>query len=360
MTIKVLIVDDSQFIRSALGDELDRQPDLEVVARAEGPFQARDYIVRLQPDVMTLDLEMPQMDGLTFVKRLMPQWPLPTIMVSAHGDRNSRTTLEALDAGALDFVAKPSALKGGGFSAMVAELSGKIRMAARVDLSAWKKTPSAANCNPATSASPTTKSYSVKPPNETKLVVIGASTGGPQALHEIVKSLDKKTPPLALVQHMPAGFTTMFADRLNEISQIQVREARDGDVIGHGEMIVAPGGKELLLRKKEPGRYLAAVRDGKPTNGHLPSCDPLFRSCMPFAKETLGIILTGMGSDGADALKDLRDAGSFTIGQDCATSIVYGMPAVAMKRNAISQQLPLKKIGPYINSITATSLQQHA
>ena len=345
-TIRVLVVDDSQFIRHLLTDELEKDPRITVVAHAKDAFEARDYIVRLKPHVMTLDVEMPKMDGVTFVKRLMPQWPMPVIMVSSENTHNSRITISALEAGALDFVAKPSSLKGRGIEAMIHELRLKIHAAFEVDQSHWKRTHDTSVIKAYEEHSNrfqrTTHPFSEHKP---ELIAIGASTGGPQALHHIIQGLPATLPPIVVTQHMPAGFTKLFAERLNDLSDIVASEAEDGQELKTGMLVVAPGGRHTEVVRNGDGAQIK-IRNGELVNGHKPSCDPLFRSCIPFAPQCLGIILTGMGDDGGAALKSLRSAGAFTIGQDEASSVVFGMPCTAMEYGAISLQLSLDQMAP--------------
>ena len=346
--VRVLVVDDSRFIRESLTEALEQIPNIEVVASAKDVYEARDYIVRLRPQVMTLDVEMPKMDGVTFVKRLMPQWPMPIIMVSSESYENSQITLNALDAGALDFVAKPSSVRGEGFQHMVSELGEKILAVAQVDRSHWQQ---AQEQRVQDVKKEQTKLFrrqtQDKKISRPELIAIGASTGGPQAMHEIVQELPPSMPPIVLAQHMPAGFTKLFAERLDNLSQLNVSEASDGQELKPGMMVIAPGGYHLQVRR-QPSGYAAKIYKGPNVNGHTPSCDPLFRSCVPFADQCLGVMLTGMGMDGATALKSLHSAGAFTIGQDKASSVVYGMPQAAKEYGAISLQLPLTRVAPFM------------
>ncbi len=336
--IKVLIVDDSALVREILARGLSRDPEIEVVGTASHPYQARDLILQKKPDVLTLDVEMPRMDGLEFLRKLMPQYPLPVIMVSALTERGSRITLEALEAGAIDFVLKPSSDVARGLGAMMAELVKKIKVAARVDVSRWKKrlyrrvdTRQAA---PGRTSVNTTE----------KIIAIGASTGGTEAIKQIITNFPADMPGVVVVQHMPAGFTRMFAERLNEISAMSVKEAETGDRVIAGRVLVAPGGLHMRL-VRSGGIYRVYCSAGNLVNGHRPSVEVLFRSVASAAgARAIGIMLTGMGNDGAEAMVEMRRAGARTLAQDQSSSVVFGMPREAYERGGAERLVPLEKI----------------
>ncbi len=353
---KVLIIDDSALVREFLHQTLDSDPSLKVVGAAADPIFARDKIKKLQPDVITLDIEMPRMDGLTFLKRLMAAHPIPVVMFSSHTEAGAAATLEALAAGAVDFVAKPKHNLVAALPQLKQELIEKVKSAAQAKIRPRLK-PIAPRPKPVASRpTPSLQRYSAeavvpKPkraaavaPSKDKVVVIGASTGGTVALEEILTALPAHTPPIAVVQHMPPHFTKAFANRLNEFCAMEIAEAVNGQRLTPGLVLIAPGGSHMLLQRDASG-YLVEVKDGPPVNRHKPSVDVLFRSAVNSAgPNALGILLTGMGDDGAKGLKELHDAGAKTIAQDEATSVVYGMPRVAVELGAADVVLPLSKM----------------
>ena len=342
--IRVLVVDDSALVRELLTAGLAKDPELEVVGSAANPFIARDKIVELRPDVLTLDVEMPRMDGVDFLRRLMPQYPIPVIMVSALTQKGAQITLEALEAGAIDFVTKPSTDVARGLNQMLADLRQKIKMAAKVDLSAWKnravrrESPGPVKVRTALSES------------TDKVIAIGASTGGTEAIRRVISAFPANMPGIVIVQHMPPGFTKHFSDNLNEICEMDVQEAKSGDRVMPGRVLIAPGGKHMTVRRSG-GIYLVDCQEGENVNGHCPSVDVLFHSVARYvAGNAVGVILTGMGGDGADGLLAMRQSGARTIAQDEATCVVFGMPKVAIDRGGVEKIGPLDSIPQMIVS----------
>ncbi len=330
--IRVLIVDDSAVVRHVLSRELSRDPDIEVVATAPDPYVARDRILEYRPDVLTLDVEMPRMDGLTFLRRLMHYHPVPTVIVSSLSPRGGQVALEALDAGAVDVACKPGSAYSVGD--MSIELIDKVKAAAgakvrrRVDTSV---APPVVRCEALTCTTH-------------KIVAIGASTGGTQALQSILTSLPAGAPGMVIVQHMPEHFTHAFAERLNTLCAIEVKEAGDGDSVIPGRALIAPGNRHMLLRRSG-ARYLVEVREGPLVSRHRPSVDVLFKSVARYAgRNAVGAILTGMGADGADGLVEMRRSGAATIAQDEATCVVFGMPREAIARGGVDHVVPIERI----------------
>ncbi len=335
--IRVLVVDDSALVRQVLTKGLSSNGVIEVVGAAKNPYEARDLIKEKNPDVLTLDVEMPRMDGLEFLKKLMPQYPLPVIMVSALTEKGSQITLDALASGAVDFVSKPAADVERGLQIMINEITEKVIMASKVDVSNWKQKKSEFTTKKAVKISALAKTTD-------KVIAIGASTGGTEALHNVIGALPANSPGIVIVQHMPAGFTKMFADRLNANSELEVKEAVSGDRVMTGHALVAPGNFHMQLLRSG-GQYRVVCRSGAQVNGHRPSVDVLFRSVAKFAgSNALGVMLTGMGSDGADAMVKMRDAGARTVAQDEASSVVFGMPKEAYLRGGAEKLMPLNSI----------------
>ncbi len=333
--IKVLIVDDSAVVRKVFSEELSKESDIEVVGTAPDPYVARDKIVALNPDVITLDIEMPRMDGLSFLKKLMRYYPIPVIIVSSLTPKGGKMALEALSTGALEVISKPS----GSYSVgeMSIQLIDKIRAVAGV-----KVNPSmfAGNNNNAQVKNKT------KALTETtnKIVAIGASTGGTEALKVVLTEMPPNAPGILVVQHMPAKFTTSFAERLNEISSITVKEAADGDSLVNGTALIAPGNFHMLL-KKSGARYYVQIKKGPLVHHQRPSVDVLFHSVAEYAgSNAAGVILTGMGHDGANGLLKMREAGARTIAQDENSCIIFGMPKEAIKLGAAEKVVSLNDI----------------
>ncbi len=336
--IRVLIVDDSAIVRKVFTAELSKEPDIEVVGTAPDPYVARDKIVRLDPDVITLDIEMPRMDGLTFLGKLMRYYPKPVIIVSSLTRNGSRLALEAVERGAVEVLAKPGeAYSVGDMSLQLVE---KIRAAARVDMSRFR-TPAAASV----SASPVIPRVSTALAETTnKVLAIGASTGGTEAIKFILTKLPARIPGTVIVQHMPPYFTTAFAERLNELCEFEVREARDGDVVHPDLALIAPGNFHTILFRSG-AEYRVRVRGGPLVHQQRPAVDVLFRSVARHAGENAaGVILTGMGKDGAEGLLEMKKAGARTIAQDEASCVVFGMPREAIRAGAVDRVLSLDSI----------------
>lgn len=336
MAIRVLIVDDSATARAVLSDILSGDPMIEVVGTASDAYIARDKIVELRPDVICLDVEMPRMDGITFLKRLMHYMPIPVVMVSSLTQAGAKTTLDALESGAVDFVPKPHSHIYDGKDEMRDELIAKIKIASRVKVKQHiLRNTTQANT---TSLAETTN----------KILAIGASTGGTEALKDVLMGLPRNAPGTIVVQHMPANFTGPFAQRLNSLCAMEVREARNGDSITPGLVLIAPGDYHIVVRRSG-SRYYVEIGNGEKVSGHRPSVDVLFNSVAKIAgANAIGVILTGMGGDGAKGLLAMRNAGARTIGQDEESCVVYGMPKVAYELGAVENQLPLSKIANVI------------
>ena len=332
--IKVLVVDDSAIVRKVFTEVLSNEPGIEIVGTAPDPFIARDKIVRLKPDVVTLDIEMPRMDGLTFLKRLMQYYPLPIIIVSSLTRNGGKLALEAIESGAVEVLSKP----GSAFSVgeMRQQLADKIRAAARVTV--YRTTPPDAVAK----ERPIPEAPLLETTN--KVIAMAASTGGTEALRRILVNLPPTIPGVVVVQHMPPNFTKAFAERLNKLSRLEISEARDGDSVVTGRVLIAPGNVHLLL-KRSGAKYYVGVKDGPLVNHQRPSADVLFKSTAENAgANALGIILTGMGADGAQGLLQMREAGAITMAQDEQSCVIYGMPKEAVKRGAAASVVSLDRI----------------
>ncbi len=337
MPTKVLIVDDSALVRKILADGLSKERDIEVVGTASDPYVARDLIIAKRPDVLTLDVEMPRMDGIDFLRKLIPQHPMPVIMVSSMTDKGTQATLDALDAGAVDFIAKPTSNVGQSLSSVVKELAQKVRLnryaKVRVRHHASEK-----RIRP--------EPIAVLAGSTDKVIALGASTGGTEALREVLLSFPANSPGIVIVQHMPPKFTQMYADRLNGESVLEIREARDGDRVIPGRALIAPGGLQMKV-VRSGGQYKVVCAGTEKVSGHCPSVDVLFHSVAKHVgSNAVGAILTGMGGDGAEGLLAMRTSGAHTIGQDEDSCVIYGMPKVAFEKGAVIRQLPLGEIGP--------------
>ena len=347
---KVLIVDDSAMIREFLRKTLSSQPDLEVMGTASDPYIARDKIVRERPDVITLDIEMPRMDGLTFLQKLMSARPTPVVMFSSHTQAGARATLKALELGAVDFVAKPTHNLKEALPELAQEIVEKVRTAARVKVRPRRAlAPSQLKVPEKVEVDRVVKLTKTPPrPGGPMVVLIGSSTGGTVALEQVLTRLPADSPPIAIVQHMPQAFTAAFAERLDGKCHISVREGTQGMMLKPGLAIIAPGGKHMQLEGRGGG-YSVSVVDGPRVNRHKPSVDVLFRSGVNSAgPNAVAVIMTGMGDDGARGMKDLHDVGAFTIGQDEETCTVYGMPKAAKNLGAVDREVPLDRIAPLI------------
>lgn len=341
-TARVLIVDDSALVRKTLTEILRRDPGIEVVGVAADPFEAREKVKALAPDVLTLDVEMPKMDGLTFLRNLMRLHPLPVVMVSSLTERGAETTLAALELGAVDFVAKPKLGVADGLADMADELCEKVKGAARARVGGPRQL-----VRPAASAP-----IGVMRPGlfrtTDRVLAIGASTGGTEALATMLAALPADAPGTVIAQHIPETFSGRFAQRLDSISPLAVREARDGDPVLLGHAYVAPGNHHLELFRNG-ARYHCRVTQAPPVNRHRPSVDVMFRSVAAEAgPNAVGVILTGMGADGAEGLLEIKRAGGPTVAQDQATSVVWGMPGEAVKRGAADAVLPLDSIADHV------------
>lgn len=341
MSIKVLIVDDSALMRALLSEIVGGAPDIEVVGTAPDPLVARDMIKALNPDVLTLDVEMPKMDGLEFLGRLMRLRPMPVVMISSHTARGSEVTLQALETGAFDFVTKPQAENATLLHAYAEEMRDKIRAAyhARSRLGAPGNTL-ARSGNGAPAAGP---SLSQRLLNN-HVIAIGASTGGTEAIKAVLTALPAETPPIVIVQHMPESFTTSFARRLDSLCALNVVEARGGERLRPGIACLAPGHSHMRVRRAAGG-YATELSAAEPVNRHRPAVDVLFDSvATEVGVDATAIILTGMGKDGARGMLAMREAGAWTIGQDEASCVVYGMPREAAAIGAVSEVAPLQNI----------------
>ncbi|MCX7711906.1 MAG: chemotaxis response regulator protein-glutamate methylesterase [Clostridia bacterium] len=333
--VKVLVVDDSMIFRETLAKGLAADPGIEVVATASDAYSARDKIIEYEPDVMTLDVEMPRMNGIEFLKKLMPQHPIPVVVVSAVNDN----VFEALNAGAVDFVTKPDMKNGKGIEALIHELIIKVKIASMAKVGRWK-TPIVQNAG----------ADRIETDTVNRIIAIGASTGGTEAIFAVLKGLPRDVPGIVIVQHMPPVFTKMYADRLNNSCLMEVKEAQDGDRVFPGRVLIAPGDFHMRLKKSGNGFTVECFKSEK-VNGHCPSVDVLFESVALHAgKNAIGVILTGMGYDGAKGLLDMRRHGAKTIGQDEASSVVYGMPKVAHDIGGVERQVPLNSIAQTILS----------
>lgn len=328
--IRVLVVEDSLVFRELLVRNLNEDPAIQVVATANDPFEARDAILKYAPDVMTLDIELPRMDGIEFLKKLMPQYPLPVVVISSLSER----VFDALNAGAVDFVAKPAGASRMQLEEFIKnELQVKVKVASIAKVGRWKKPPLEEVGKP------------LALNNKDAVIAIGASTGGTEAIASIVKEFNTDIPGVVIVQHMPKGFTGMFAKRLNDQSRVLVKEAKTGDIVQPGQVLIAPGGDSHMQLVKMNGGYQVMLKQEPKVNGHCPSVDVLFHSVANVAgNKAVGIILTGMGGDGAKGLLAMRNAGARTIGQDESTCVVYGMPKVAYDLGAVEYQEKLPDV----------------
>lgn len=335
--IRVLVVDDSIMFRNMLVQGLNADPNIEVVAEAEDAYAARDAIIKFKPDVMTLDVELPRMNGIEFLRRLMPQYPIPVVMISALNNK----VFDALEAGAVDFVNKPSNLNRAQLNDFLAqELATKVKIASTAKVGRLKR------------VDPVTVSTGIATVgSKDSIVAIGASTGGTEAIYEVVKGFKRDIPGVVIVQHMPPGFTKMYAERLNNQCEVAVKEAQTGDRVLPGQVLIAPGDKHMLL-VKVAGAYQVECNGTDRVNGHCPSVEVLFNSVAKVAgKNAIGVILTGMGGDGAKGLLAMKNAGAQTIGQDEASCVVYGMPKVAYDIGAVQYRMTLTAIAGKVYSL---------
>jgi len=336
--IRVLVVDDSAVVRKVFSEELGREADIEVVGTAPDPYVARDKIVNLKPDVVTLDIEMPRMDGITFLRKLMKYFPLPVIIVSSLTEAGGALAMEAMEIGAVEVICKPNAAYSVGD--MSVQLAEKIRAAARVNVQAQRQRiapgsrPLPANSSSALALAKTTN----------KIIAIGSSTGGTEALKEVLPLLPANSPGVMVVQHMPAHFTTKFAERLNDLCQIRVKEAEDGDSVLPGTCLLAPGNFHMVMRRSG-ARYYVNVKTGPLVCHQRPAADVLFNSVAAYGgNNAIGVILTGMGKDGASGMLKMKQAGARTIAQDEKSCVVFGMPKEAIEMGGVDEIVPLPEI----------------
>ena len=344
--IRVLVVDDSASVRQTLKEVLESDPEIEVIATASDPFVAVQRIKQQVPDVITLDVEMPRMDGITFLEKLMAQHPIPVVICSTLTERGSETALAALDKGAVEVITKPKLGTKQFLEESRIRLCDIVKAAAHAGLRRRTPRPPAVQVAPKLTADAVLAPPSSRAMIETteKVVAVGASTGGTEALREFLEGLPPDAPGIVIVQHMPEKFTASFADRLDRLCRVNVKEAADGDSVVRGQALIAPGNKHLLL-KRSGARYYVEVKDGPLVCRHRPSVDVLFRSTARYAgKNALGVIMTGMGDDGARGMLEMKGAGAFTIAQDEASCVVFGMPAEAIKLGGVDTVLPLDRI----------------
>jgi len=353
--LKVLVIDDSALIRSVMNEIINREKDMECVGAAPDPLVAREMIKELNPDVLTLDVEMPKMDGLDFLERLMRLRPMPVLMVSTLTEKSSDITFRALELGAVDFVSKPKLDIARGMEEYAIEITDKIRAAAQARV---RKTPVTQVIPEKFSADAILPSVAGRYSSTEKLIVIGASTGGTEAIKEVLTRLPADAPGVLVTQHMPEHFTKSFADRLNTLCKISVKEAEHNERVLPGHAYIAPGNSHLLL-KRSGANYVVKLDQGPLVNRHRPSVDVLFRSAANVAGDNaIGIILTGMGKDGVQGLLEMKQAGSHTIAQDEATCVVFGMPKEAIAAGGVCEVLPLQNIARRtMESIASTGVK---
>ncbi|MEW6526440.1 MAG: chemotaxis response regulator protein-glutamate methylesterase [Spirochaetota bacterium] len=352
--IKVLVVDDSAVMRKTLTDILNGSSKIEVVGTALDPYIAVNKIKQLNPDVLTLDIEMPRMDGLTFLRKLMLANPMPVIMVSAFTDKGALQTIQALEYGAVDFILKPRSDDSAEWDRFANELREKVITAASIqsDRFTARSRERAIEVEEKFSADiilPKTVAK-VRTTHSDVIIALGASTGGTEVIAKILSNLHENVPAIAIVQHMPEKFTEAFANRVNNNSKLYVKEAQNGDRLYRGTALVAPGNRHMLVRSDANGYYVE-INDGPPVNRHKPSVDVLFRSVAQNVSKSVGILCTGMGADGAEGLGEILQAGGVTIAQDEASSVVFGMPREAIKRGAAQKVLNIEQMIAYINNL---------
>lgn len=342
---RVIVVDDSALVRSLLTEIINQQSDMQCIGAAADPLVAREMIRNLNPDVITLDVEMPRMDGLDFLEKLMRLRPMPVVMVSTLTERGAEVTLKALELGATDFVAKPRVGVSDGLRQLESDITDKIRIAAKAHVTK-RSTPSTTSTGP-TASTPTVTPLLGRLSTE-KLIFIGASTGGTEATREVLIQLPPDAPAVLITQHMPPGFTKSYATRLDGLCRIRVKEATNGERVLPGHAYIAPGGMHLSV-ERSGANYIARVQDGEPVNRHKPSVQVLFESAARIVgPNAIGIMLTGMGADGARAMKAMRDAGAYNVAQDEASCVVFGMPREAIAAGAVQEILPLKAIANHV------------
>jgi two-component system chemotaxis response regulator CheB len=355
--IRVLVVDDSAIVRQTLSEILNEDPHIEVIATASDPYYAAKKIQKEIPDVITLDVEMPRMDGLTFLRKIMTQHPIPVIIISSLTTKGTETAIKALEYGAVDIITKPNMSTKQFFEESSIRITDAVKGAAKARVTrkkVQKITPvptSLQNVAPKLSADAVLQPRRSKAMFETTdmVVAVGASTGGTEALREFLMALPPDSPGIVIVQHMPEHFTRSFAERLDELCQISVKEAAENDTIIRGRALIAPGNHHLLV-KRSGARYYVTINNGPLVNRHRPSVDVLFRSTSQYVgKNALGILMTGMGDDGAQGLLEMKEAGAITVAQDEKSCVVFGMPKEAIERGAAQHILPLNQIAGFVN-----------
>lgn len=349
--IRVLIIDDSASVRQALTAVLQQDPDIEVMGVASDPFMAARKIAEDIPDVITLDVEMPRMDGITFLRKLMAQHPIPVVMCSSLTEAGSETLLQALEAGAVDIILKPKIGAADHLAESGMRICEVVKSAAQARVSGVRRASARSSAGTSNPNARLTADAMLPPPTgramakTTEMVVcVGASTGGTEALREMLEALPANAPGIVIVQHMPEKFTAAFAKRLNSLCEVEVKEAVDGDPVLRGHVLIAPGDQHMLL-ERQGARYYVSVKTGPLVSRHRPSVDVLFRSAARAAGgNAMGVIMTGMGDDGARGMEEMKQAGAFTVAQDEATSIVFGMPKEAIARGGVDRVVPLDQI----------------
>lgn len=360
--IRVLVVDDSALVRALLSELLSSDPAIEVVGVAADALAARQKIKALNPDVLTLDVEMPKMDGITFLKNLMRLRPMPVVMVSSLTDHGAEVTLDALAIGAVDYLPKPKVDLAATLGGYREELIGKVKVAATARVRAWVA-PSSASAAPAKALNADAVLQRTAHPRfrtTDRLIAVGASTGGTEAIKDFLLGMPPDSPGIVITQHIPKAFSAPFAERMNRTCSLTVYEATDGQQILPGHVYIAPGDQHLMV-VRSGARWICRLNDGSPVNRHKPSVDVLFRSVAQEAGfNAIGVLLTGMGKDGAAGLKEMREAGSPTIAQDEATSVVWGMPGEAVQIGAAAEVLPLAQIAPRVTALAqAMDITRH-
>ncbi len=349
------MIDDSAIVRQVLSGIINDASGMEVIDTAQDPIFALQKLEKIKPDVITLDVEMPRMDGITFLEKLMKENPIPVVMCSTLTQKSSKTSVKALRLGAIEIVGKPTTSLKSELQSQKLEIVHAIRAASKARLSKLKvstvKPLPKLNVQEKFSADVIlAKKATVQAAPSSKVIAIGASTGGTQALERVLSSIKADTPGIVIVQHMPEAFTNAFSQRLNTISQAYIKEATDGETIEVGKVLIAPGGKHMIIENRV-GKLSVAIKEGPLVSRHRPSVDVLFRSAAQSApKQTLGIIMTGMGDDGANGMKEMFDNGAYTLAQDEDSCVIFGMPAVAIERGGVKKILPLDKISQMINA----------
>ncbi len=359
--IRVVVVDDSALVRSLLTEIINRQPDMQCIGAASDPLVAREMIRELNPDVITLDVEMPRMDGLEFLSRLMRLRPMPVVMVSTLTEQGADITLRALELGAIDYVAKPRIGITSGLNELAHDIVDKIRVASTAQVRRLTPAASASRSSTGGTAGTSAPVIHALPRLATteKIICIGASTGGTEAIREVLVPMPPDAPAIVITQHMPPGFTSSFAARLDNLCRIRVAEARHGDRILPGHAYIAPGGRQFRI-DRSGSNYVAVVEDTEPVNRHKPSVEVLFKSAARvLGPNAIGIMLTGMGADGAQAMREMKDAGSYNYVQDEASCVVFGMPKMAIQAGAAHEILPLKQITPALLARLAGGPARH-